>query len=95
MEVRSPSLGNLAFFANGPRRGGRKEIIMATNHAQAREQFAIVTRALAGVCHKCEICSYADRKRGSALGRLMRWHRTWCPAWAAHTRVYSRKPLSE
>ena len=44
--------------------------------------------------HKGSICPYADRKPHSAFGRIMRWHRTWCPAWAAHTRVYGRKPLS-
>jgi hypothetical protein len=25
---------------------------------------------------------------------LMTWHRTWCPAWAAHTKVYGLKDLS-
>lgn len=69
---------------------------MASNKKQssAKEQFGITTRILAGACHKCEICPYADRKPDSAFGRLMRWHRTWCPAWSAHTKVYGRKPLS-
>jgi len=63
-------------------------------HAQTGEEFGYTTRILAGICHKCEICPYADRRPDSALGRFMRWHRAWCPAWAAHTRVYGRKPLS-
>lgn len=62
--------------------------------AQVKDQLGITTRFLAGICHRCEICPYADRKPDSAFGRLMRWHRTWCPAWASHTRVYGRKPLS-
>jgi hypothetical protein len=24
----------------------------------------------------------------------MRWHRTWCPAWASHTKVYGLKSLA-
>ena len=69
---------------------------MATNQdrTQATAQFGIGTRALAGVCRKCGICPFADKKPHSPFGRLMRWHRTWCPAWAAHTRVYGRKPVS-
>jgi len=61
---------------------------------QQKEQFGAVTRILAGYCHGCKICPYADRRGESAFGKLMRWHRTWCPAWAAHTRVYGEKPLS-
>jgi hypothetical protein len=59
-----------------------------------RTQFGTATLALASVCHKCVICPYADKKPYSLFGRLMRWHRTWCPAWASHTKVYGRKPLS-
>lgn len=64
------------------------------NHTPTREQFGMVTLALPGICHKCEICPYADKRPDSAFGKLMRWHRTWCPAWVAHTKVYGRKPLS-
>jgi hypothetical protein len=53
----------------------------------------IATRALAGFCHRCGICSYAARRPDSALEKVMRWHRTWCPAWKAHTKVYGVKPL--
>jgi hypothetical protein len=52
------------------------------------------TRVLATICHSCGICPFADKNPQSPFGRIMRWHRTWCPAWAAHTKVYGRKPLS-
>ena len=57
-------------------------------------QYGTGTQVLAGICHKCQVCPYADRKPDSSFGKLMRWHRTWCPAWAAHNKVYGRKPLS-
>jgi hypothetical protein len=68
---------------------------MKTNESNPdnTEQFSALTRGLAGVCHHCGICPFAERKPDSAFGRLMRWHRTWCPAWAAHTRVYGVIPL--
>ena len=69
-------------------------MITDTTRQSAKEQFGLGTRALAGLCHHCGVCPAADRKLDSILGRLMRWHRTWCPAWAAHTKVYGRKPLS-
>jgi hypothetical protein len=53
----------------------------------------LATRALAGFCHHCEICPYAATKPGTGFERVMRWHRTWCPAWKAHTKVYGEKPL--
>ena len=55
------------------------------------DQFSTLTRMLAGGCHHCGICPFAERRPGSAFGKLMRWHRNWCPAWAAHTRVYGEK----
>jgi hypothetical protein len=64
------------------------------NKAQEDKQFGLLTRIMARSCHNCRMCPYADRKPDSALGKLMRWHRTWCPAWAAHTKVYGEKPLS-
>ena len=53
-----------------------------------------VTLALANVCHGCGICARAERKPQSAFGRLMRWHRNWCPAWAAHSKVYGPKTFA-
>ncbi len=64
------------------------------NYPPAIEQFGMTTQVLAGICHQCEICPYADKKPSSAFAGFMRWHRTWCPAWATHTKVYGRKPLS-
>jgi hypothetical protein len=57
-------------------------------------QHGMATRALAHVCHSCGICPYAARRPGTPFERLMRWHRTWCPAWSAHTRVYGVKALA-
>ena len=61
---------------------------------QEEQEFSLATRAWAGLCHNCGICPYANRKPDSSFGKLMRWHRTWCPAWAAHTKVYGLKSLS-
>ena len=54
----------------------------------------VATRALAGLCHHCGICPHAAKRPDSALNAIMRWHRTWCPAWKAHTRVYGKKALT-
>ena len=58
------------------------------------KKFGVVTRALAGVCHDCSICTFGERHPKTTFGKVMRWHRKWCPAWAAHTKVYGKKPLS-
>jgi len=63
------------------------------NNPDSIDQFSTLTRMLAGVCHNCGICPLAARKPDSAFERLMRWHREWCPGWAAHTKVYGEKPL--
>jgi hypothetical protein len=68
---------------------------IANDNAENKQQFGIVANVLAGVCHNCEICPYANRKPKSAFEKLMRWHRKWCPAWAAHTKVYGVKLLSQ
>lgn len=54
---------------------------------------SLATRALAGLCHQCGICPFAGRRPDSTLEKVMRWHRTWCPAWKAHTKVYGEKAL--
>lgn len=36
------------------------------------------------MAHRCENCKLRakyDRQPGSLLGRLWRWHITWCPGW--------------
>ena len=61
---------------------------------QENKQFGITTRALGSMCHNCGICPFADRKPNSVFGKLMRWHRTWCPGNTAHTKIYGLKNLS-
>lgn len=61
---------------------------------QEQEKFGLATRALAGICHRCGVCAYAESKPGTAFCALMRWHRNWCPAWASHTKVYGEKSLT-
>ena len=63
------------------------------NRTEKMGQFGLPTRMLAGLCRRCGICPYANRQPDSNFGRLMEWHRTWCPAWAAHTKVYGMKDL--
>ena len=63
------------------------------NGVEQDNSFNALTRLLAGFCHKCNICPSAEQKPESAFGRLMRWHRQWCPAWAAHTQIYGEKNL--
>jgi hypothetical protein len=55
--------------------------------------FSLATLALAGLCHHCAICPYSAKRPDSAFEKAMRWHRTWCPAWKAHTKVYGQKAL--
>ena len=65
-----------------------------TNDPGKNEQYGVITKLLGGYCHNCRICSFANKKPDSHFGKLMHWHRTWCPAWAAHTKIYGEKPLS-
>lgn len=62
--------------------------------SEIREEFGLTTRTLARCCHGCRFCAVADQRQNSTFGRLMRWHRGWCPAWAAHTKVYGEKQLT-
>ena len=67
---------------------------MNTNALEIKNQpLGLTTRALAGLCHRCGICPYAAKRPDTAFERLMCWHRSWCPAWSAHTKVYGEKPL--
>jgi len=69
-------------------------MILQKNNFSEKDRIGIGTRILAGVCHNCGICPYADKRPRSVFGKLMRWHRGWCPAWKAHTTVYGVKSLS-
>ena len=64
------------------------------NSNRKDEQFGVIIKALANHCHSCKICPIADKKPESILGKIMRWHRSWCPAQAAHIKVYGDKPIS-
>jgi hypothetical protein len=67
----------------------------ATRGEQAKVQYGIGTRAWAGLCHNCPICAHANRKPGTSFEKVMRWHRTWCPGWNSHTKVYGLKELPQ
>ena len=67
------------------------EMSKTGNDSEAKATFGIVTRTLAGHCHNCKICAYADRKPDTAFSKLIHWHHGWCPARAAHTRVYGEQ----
>jgi hypothetical protein len=58
------------------------------------QQFGLATRAWAGLCHSCGICSYAAKRPDTPFEKVMRWHRTWCPGWKSHTKVYGEKQLT-
>jgi len=60
---------------------------------ESANEYGVITRALAGFCHSCKVCPYAATKSNTAFERVMRWHRTWCPGWISHTKVYGEKPL--
>jgi hypothetical protein len=66
-----------------------------TDSVQKKDQSGIATNILASVCHNCGICTYANRKPNSAFEKLMRWRHKWCPAWAAHIKIYGVKQLSQ
>ena len=62
--------------------------------SQKKEQYGVGTRAWATLCHNCGICKFANKKPDSTFNNIMVWHRTWCPGWNSHTKVFGLKPLS-
>jgi len=74
------------------RGGGPK--VGASDAGIDHSKFGMTTKVLARICHNCGICPFAARRPDSAIDRVMRWHRTWCPAWNAHTKVYGEKLLT-
>jgi hypothetical protein len=67
---------------------------MDTNDStQNAQNYGVATRAWAKLCHSCGICRYAAKKPDSTFERVMCWHRTWCPGWNSHTKVYGLKQL--
>jgi len=65
----------------------------ADDSTKKRQDYGVTTRAWAKLCHNCGICRYAAKKPDSTFDRVMRWHRTWCPGWNSHTKVYGLKQL--
>jgi hypothetical protein len=61
--------------------------------SRKENEHGAITLALAKFCHNCTICVNANKKPNSTFNKIMTWHRKWCPAWAAHTKVYGPKPL--
>lgn len=37
-------------------------------------------------CESCSMRAHYDRKPGSILGRIWKWHISWCPGWKAYLR---------
>jgi hypothetical protein len=68
--------------------------MMNPSPGESSQQISPLTKALAGLCQRCGICLSASRKPDSGFDKIMRWHRTWCPAWKAHTKLYGEKPLA-
>lgn len=64
------------------------------NDVKGKGRQGLAVNMLAGICHNCNACELAAKRPNSILERVMRWHRSWCPAWAAHTKVYGEKSLS-
>jgi len=65
------------------------------NGLKSPEEFGFYSRQMGNFCHNCGMCSFADKNPGSSFGRLMRWHRTWCPGYREHKRIYGEKDLSK
>jgi hypothetical protein len=63
------------------------------SYTEREDAFGPFTRMLAAVCHNCNMCGFADKKPGSTFGRLMSWQRSWCPGWAARSRVYADESI--
>ena len=61
---------------------------------QKTEQHGVGTMAWAKLCHNCNICKFAYKNPDSNFNKVMAWHRTWCPGWQSHTKVYGLKSLS-
>jgi hypothetical protein len=44
-------------------------------------------------CHACGLRARAEKKPGSLLARLWRWHTKWCPGWKAYVKELESKGL--
>lgn len=41
-------------------------------------------------CENCKFRQKAEKKPGSLIGILWRWHTRWCPGWKAYQKELSR-----
>lgn len=46
-------------------------------------------------CENCDLKRYAERRPGSLLARLWRWHTGWCPGWKAYAKWLAEKSARE
>ena len=44
-------------------------------------------------CHTCGMRTRAQKRPGSVLARVWRWHTGWCPGWNAYVRELESKGL--
>jgi len=44
-------------------------------------------------CHTCGRRALAEKRPGSLLAGLWRWHTGWCPGWKAYVKELERKGL--
>ena len=35
-------------------------------------------------CSTCRMRAYHDRKPDSIMGRIWKWHTSWCPGWKSY-----------
>ena len=42
-------------------------------------------------CEKCPLRRRAEKNPGGLLGRLWRWHTSWCPGWRRYQKSLERK----
>ncbi len=54
-----------------------------------------LSTALKTHCESCGMCRYAEKKPESFIGRIVRWHKTWCPAWKAYQRHLNNAPAED
>jgi hypothetical protein len=45
-------------------------------------------------CHTCGLRARAERRPGSLLAGLWRWHTGWCPGWNAYVKELESKGLA-
>ncbi len=72
----------------------QKDMETINETTQEKAKLGLATKGWSTLCHNCSICKFSHKKPGSNFDKVMEWHRTWCPGWASHTKVYGLKDLS-